>query len=427
MTPSKTPSPVHPSDEEATSSEENEQVILLTKVRLKDLPETLETPRNAKNPIFSASEQAATTPDMLGVQEKKEEEEVLLLTQPSSRMHLVEISPSGPTKHTLINRTPSHQGGANNTGSQNGNGTADQPVDVALQTHASLPSSDEEPQPNIETDHNQVPFDDPEDIVSMVEMDLYSTLETEDPIDSLTEFRVEETSEAELMLDLLGESATQTLTESQSVPFSSDSEVSLSQISAYLEEDDGDPIATFQKTDFRPSHEYLHPPEANYNPNYKRTHQLQVLQVLLAELTQHCARACCFLHKDGLLIGIAAMGKGKIQERIEDLLFPTDAPSVLSHSIQTQKPYHGMLHLTAMDQIITACLGGALPRHIAVTPVIQNGRAVAIFYMDDAGEDNFPQDPSVFENIVEHAADIDFRWSPPSLRELLSPLSPQTE
>jgi hypothetical protein len=164
--------------------------------------------------------------------------------------------------------------------------------------------------------------------------------------------------------------------------------------------------------------------QATYAQEVRQQHRsLQAIKSILAELTQHCARACCFIYRDGLLIGLAAMGKGKIQDRISDLLFPVETQSTIFRTLQKREAYVGHLPDTAMDQIFAACLGGALPQKIALYPIIQDDGVSGFFYLDDGGEDNFPQDAQVLLPIIEQAVLVNFIWNPPDIEELLAPLA----
>jgi hypothetical protein len=164
--------------------------------------------------------------------------------------------------------------------------------------------------------------------------------------------------------------------------------------------------------------------QATYAQEVRQQHRsLQAIKSILAELTQHCARACCFIYRDGLFIGLAAMGKGKIQDRISDLLFPVETQSTIFRTLQKREAYVGHLPDTAMDQIFAACLGGALPQKIALYPIIQDDGVSGFFYLDDGGEDNFPQDAQVLLPIIEQAVLVNFIWNPPDIEELLAPLA----
>ncbi|MCB9639583.1 MAG: hypothetical protein H6727_11885 [Myxococcales bacterium] len=148
-----------------------------------------------------------------------------------------------------------------------------------------------------------------------------------------------------------------------------------------------------------------------------------LLEGLLAELALHCGRACCFLLKDGALIGLGARGQGDVHRRILDILLPADAPSLFSHVIRTRASYLGPPANGPIDRILSACLGGKEPQEIAIYPVIQQSRVVALFYLDDAGTGVFPDDSEEIKALIRRAPLLSFHWSLEDLAALAEDLS----
>ena len=144
-----------------------------------------------------------------------------------------------------------------------------------------------------------------------------------------------------------------------------------------------------------------------------------MLRGLLAELARYCSRACCFLLRGELVIGHEARGLGRISERVRDVLFPADAPSVFSQVLRSHQPYHGPLPTTAMDQIIAACLGEDIPLKISVYPVLQGEHVVSIFYLDFLTKSETNEEHGAIEQLMARANLLEYRWEMPGLHQLL--------
>ncbi|MCK6513076.1 hypothetical protein L6R29_24360 [Myxococcota bacterium] len=155
----------------------------------------------------------------------------------------------------------------------------------------------------------------------------------------------------------------------------------------------------------------------------KRVADGVLLEGLLSELALHCGRACCFLLKEGALIGLGARGVGDVHRRILDILLPADAPSLFSHVIRTRSSYVGPPASGPIDRILTACLGGKEPQDIAIYPILQNQRVVALFYLDDAGVGHFPEDSEHIKALIRRAPLLSFHWSLEDLAALAEDLS----
>ncbi len=144
----------------------------------------------------------------------------------------------------------------------------------------------------------------------------------------------------------------------------------------------------------------------------KRVADGVLLEGLLSELALHCGRACCFLLKEGALIGLGARGKGDVHRRILDILLPADAPSLFSHVIRTRSSYLGPPASGPIDRILTACLGGKEPQEIAIYPILQSHRVVALFYLDDAGVGHFPKTARYQQPCRRAPASVSWRSRP---------------
>lgn len=155
----------------------------------------------------------------------------------------------------------------------------------------------------------------------------------------------------------------------------------------------------------------------------KRVADGVLLDGLLSELALHCGRACCFLLKEGALIGLGARGVGDVHRRILDILLPADAPSLFSHVIRTRSSYVGPPASGPIDRILTACLGGKEPQDIAIYPILQNQHVVALFYLDDAGVGHFPEDSEHIKAMIRRAPLLSFHWSLEDLAALAEDLS----
>ena len=135
------------------------------------------------------------------------------------------------------------------------------------------------------------------------------------------------------------------------------------------------------------------------------------VEVILEELARYCGRACCFLVKEGALIGIAAKGEGEVDRHIGDILLPLDAPSLYASVIRARSSYAGSPALGALDRILMACLGEQEPKEIALFPILQRDQVVALYYLDDAGIGRFPEDTHGLELILRRAESIAYPWS----------------
>jgi hypothetical protein len=135
------------------------------------------------------------------------------------------------------------------------------------------------------------------------------------------------------------------------------------------------------------------------------------VEVILEELARHCGRACCFLVKEGALIGIAAKGEGEVDRYIGDILLPLDAPSLYASVIRARSSYAGSPALGALDRILMACLGEQEPKEVALFPILQRDQVVALYYLDDAGMGRFPEDTHGLELILRRAESIAYPWS----------------
>ncbi|TNE49895.1 MAG: hypothetical protein EP343_10200 [Deltaproteobacteria bacterium] len=387
----------------------------------------------------------ATTPDLPAVPDDEEEEEILLLTNPSGAYRVPEEFPPPPQvggPDTLLSRD---QGTLDEADPEQRSNPVYRRIDDSsteeVQSGDSYTYGSGEdwnvpiPQaPSTNTPVQRAPDTQPPLTNSYVgSMDaITAALDLESlpsPMSMLSPVfgahgRDEESSEAELMLnDWLSPASRENLDSSSSPGLVrlSESSVSLSEISSLLEDDDFVAPIPAQLDHSRSSHEQLRSTRNVQGKDHPRYQQLQQIRQVLAEFTQLCARACCFLHKDGMLVGFAALGKGKIHERIEELLFPVDVPSQVSTAVLQQQQYQGPLGISAMDHIVAACLGGATPRTIALIPIVQQGTTTAVYYLDDGGEDNFLLSPSTLKPILDKALMLNYRWSLPQIEEILEP------
>lgn len=408
---------------------EHDEIIVLTHLRSK--PVSMEAQQHLPAPPMSLStsfvSSPSTEPDLQGIEDN---EEIVLLTRPSSTRlpipSFLATSTAPPT--TLDTDAPEMILPLQNPSYYQQPATAQTVEEYegmsagaihSLETRTALipPAPDTTPPAHT---HLSASLDAIAAVLNLEPMP--SPMSLLAPVFQKDLQRPDESSETELMIHaLLG----QRLPTSPSAENAAQerSSVSLSQITSFLEGDDQQhPPLSYTKADFRPSYEYIQPLSQHpYFTDNNRRNQLQAIEGILKQLTQHCARACCFLYKDGLFLGVAGFGKGKIQERVLELIFPADIPSLLSQVLHRQEPYWGILPDSAMDQIMIACLGGILPQRVGLFPIPQHSKTVAVFYLDDGGEESFPEQ-QVVEKILHATQSMDFRWFPPTLEELLQPI-----
>lgn len=412
-------------------NEEDDDIILLGQPKSK--------PMDASDLIIEVTNEAiATAPDILAVpdEDDDDDDDILLLTNPSGTYRVPqELVGAHSHSSNELDEAPTTAVQHDTFTSEEENPLYKKVEDSSTEEVFLEPQYHSAPEtwlpPNTEVPRTRAPDTQPpasrsysesmDAITAAIDLEsLPSPMTLLSPVFANDASQPDASSEAALILNdwLSHEQAEQSQTSLMSMGIS-DSSVSLSEISSLLE-DDGFPVPLpLSNEPVGPSEENLrgmYQPIGKEHPRYK---QIQQIRQVLSEFTQTCSRACCFLHVDGMLIGLAALGKGRIHEKIEELLFPVDVQSQLTSAVQQQQLYKGPIGDTAMDHIIAACLGGATPRSVAILPIVQNGQTRAVYYLDDGGEDNFLLSERTLEPIIKKASTLDYRWNPPQIDELL--------
>lgn len=109
------------------------------------------------------------------------------------------------------------------------------------------------------------------------------------------------------------------------------------------------------------------------------------------------------------LVGFLARGRGDVHERIQDLLFPTEGPSLLSQAFQQRQVLRSSGPRLLLDQILAVALGGMWPRQMAAIPIFQEQKPHALLYLDDAGEEAFPDPFEEIEDLIRRVLHLDYK------------------
>jgi hypothetical protein len=95
-------------------------------------------------------------------------------------------------------------------------------------------------------------------------------------------------------------------------------------------------------------------------------------------------RGALFLVAGRLISGIGQFGFDQLGDRgVRDVRIPADQPSVFLEVIETREPFRGPLEETFWNTYLTGKLGGRLPRHAALLPLVVDDRVELLLYGDN--------------------------------------------
>lgn len=107
-----------------------------------------------------------------------------------------------------------------------------------------------------------------------------------------------------------------------------------------------------------------------------------IADLVTGHAAQQYDRVALFLHKGGKATGwVAQVGKKPVPE-FEALEIPLDGPSVLKLVDESKSFYLGPLPPTPGNALLADALGGGLPAHNLLVPLMMMGRVVAVLYVD---------------------------------------------
>ena len=103
-------------------------------------------------------------------------------------------------------------------------------------------------------------------------------------------------------------------------------------------------------------------------------------------------RGALFLVSDRLVTGIGHFGCDHLGDRgVRKVRVPADQPSVFLEVIETREPFRGPLEETFWNTYLAGKLGGRLPRHVALLPLVVDDRVELLLYGDsEPGGDPLP-------------------------------------
>ena len=95
-------------------------------------------------------------------------------------------------------------------------------------------------------------------------------------------------------------------------------------------------------------------------------------------------RGALFLVAGRLISGIGQFGFDQLGDRgVREVRIPADQPSVFLEVIETREPFRGPLEETFWNAYLTGKLGGRLPRHAALLPLVVDDRVELLLYGDN--------------------------------------------
>jgi hypothetical protein len=95
-------------------------------------------------------------------------------------------------------------------------------------------------------------------------------------------------------------------------------------------------------------------------------------------------RGALFLVSGRLVTGIGHFGCDHLGDRgVRNVRVPADQPSVFLEVIETREPFRGPLEETFWNAYLAGKLGGRLPRHAALLPLVVDDRVELLLYGDN--------------------------------------------
>lgn len=111
----------------------------------------------------------------------------------------------------------------------------------------------------------------------------------------------------------------------------------------------------------------------------------EVASITLGIARHYATAAALFVVNKGIVAGLSGAGGG-LEERIEGIMIPTNADSLMATPIETGRPVRSAAPLGAVDQRVLRAMGRDTVHHVAVLPIVIGKRAVNLLYVD-AGPD----------------------------------------
>lgn len=111
----------------------------------------------------------------------------------------------------------------------------------------------------------------------------------------------------------------------------------------------------------------------------------QVACIALSVARHYATAAALFVVNKGLVAGLRGSGGG-LEDRIEGIMIPTDADSLMAAPIETARLARSSAPLGDVDQRVLRAMGREDVHHVAVLPIAIGTRVVNLLYVD-AGPD----------------------------------------
>jgi hypothetical protein len=107
-----------------------------------------------------------------------------------------------------------------------------------------------------------------------------------------------------------------------------------------------------------------------------------VAALALAIARYHAEAAALFVVNKGLIAGLRGSGGG-LEARIEGIMIPVDAESLMATPIKTGRLLRSATPLGAVDMRVLRAMGREHTQHVAVLPIVIGGRVVNLLYVDN--------------------------------------------
>ena len=111
----------------------------------------------------------------------------------------------------------------------------------------------------------------------------------------------------------------------------------------------------------------------------------EVAAVTLRIARYHARVAALFVVNQGLVAGLRGSGEG-LEERLEGIMIPTSADSLMARPLATGQPVRGVAARGSVDRRVLHAMGRDAIRELAVLPIRIGERVVNLLYVDNGSE-----------------------------------------